>query len=182
MIEKTMGQVEAVLIKSKEEGAKSAIVDKVDVDWGGFQGDKYFGNTMRAGSKQKPYPKGTEVRNTRQISIVSIEELEQIAEALGVSMIKAEWVGANMLVSGIDDLTHLAPGTRLHFENGVGLVVEGDNTPCTDAGSEIQENFPDIVGITGKFPKKAIGKRGIIAWVERPGQIATGETLSISLA
>lgn len=181
MIEKSMGQVEAILVKPKGKGAKSAIIEKVDVEWGGFQGDKHFGDTMPAGSSQKAYPKGTEVRNTRQISIVSVEELKQIAEALGVSMIKPEWVGANMLVSGIDKFTDLAAGTRLYFENGVGLVVQGVNTPCTDAGSEIQENFPDVVGVTSGFPKKAIGKRGLVAWVERTDQIAAGETLSISL-
>ena len=182
MIEKTMGQVQAILVKAKEKGAKSVSVEKVDVEWGGFQGDKHFGDTMPAGSSQKAYPKGTEVRNTRQISIVSIEELKQIAKALGVSKIKPEWVGANMLVSGIEQITELAPGTRLHFENGVGLVVQGVNMPCTDAGSQIQENFPDVAGITSGFPKKAIGRRGIVAWVERPGHIAAGETLSISPA
>ena len=182
MTEKTFGQVEAILIKPHEKGAKSDIVEKVDVEWGGFQGDKHYGDTMPANSLQKNYPRGTEVRNTRQISIVSVEELKQIAEALGVAMVKPEWVGANILVSGIDQLTQLVPGTRMHFKNGVGLVVAGVTSPCTVAGSKIQENFPDVAGITTGFPKKAIGKRGIVAWVERTGHIAAGETLAISSA
>lgn len=180
MSKQAIGRLEAILVKPEDEGAKSSPRESVEVGWGGFPGDKHFGDTMPAGSSQKPYPKGTEVRNTRQVSIVSVEELQEIADELGVPKIEPEWVGANMLVSGIDKLTSLPPGSRLHFEHGVGLVVEGDNSPCTTAGGEIQENYPDVAGITTAFPKKAIGKRGLVAWVERPGRLSTGEEVSVS--
>ncbi len=178
--EKT-GSVESLLIKAKGEGEKSRVYESVEVEWAGFQGDKHSGDTMPAGSGQRAYARGTEIRNTRQISIVSIEELQLIANDLGVAKIEPEWVGANMLVSGIEDFTSLPPGSRLYFENGVGLVVDGDNRPCTDAGGEIQKNYPEVEGITSAFPKKAIGKRGLIAWVERPGKISSGEAVSIKI-
>jgi MOSC domain-containing protein YiiM len=173
------GSVESLLIKAKGDGEKSRAFESVDVEWAGFRGDKHSGETMPAGRSNKAYTKGTEIRNTRQISIVSTEELKLIADELGISNIKAEWVGANMLLSGIEKLTSLPTASRLTFENGVGLVVEEDNLPCTDAGKEIQENYPEVEGITTAFPRKAIGKRGLIAWVERPGKLSAGESVTV---
>ena len=182
MKENGTGRVEAVLIQPPGEGAASELVEQVEVQWDGFVGDKHFGATKKAGSSQKPYPKGTQVRNTRQVSVVSVEELALIAQALGVPEVKPEWVGANMLVSGIGDVTKLPPGSRLHFESGVGLVVEGENMPCTTAGAVVQENYPEMESITSDFPKQALGKRGLVAWVERPGTIRQGEAVTLQLA
>ena len=47
------------------------------------------------------YAQGTEIRNTRQISIVSVEELAFIADSMGIDTLQPEWVGANLLVSGM---------------------------------------------------------------------------------
>ena len=152
-------------------------VDEVQVTWEGFVGDKHYGLTMKAGSSQKQYPKGAEVRNVRQISIVSVEELEEVRSKMDLPRIEASWVGANMLVSGIPELTQLPSGSRLFFENGVGIVIEGENMPCTTAGGGLQNQYPERTDITTAFPKKAIGKRGLVAWVERPGRIRTGEKI-----
>lgn len=179
MSESISGRVEGLYIKPKGEASRA--VGEASVAWGGFTGDKHFGETRKASSSQKPYPKGTEVRNTRQISLVSVEEMDQIAQALGVDKLEAEWLSANMLVSGVADLTKLPAGSRLHFENGVGLVVDSANPPCTTAGGIIQENYPEQEGLTSAFPKQAIGRRGIVAWVERPGSIVPGERIEIKL-
>src|SRR3989304_5699263 len=126
------GKVEALLIT--QDLLPSSDLEEVHATWEGFVGDKHFGLTMKAGSSQKPYPKGTEVRNVRQISIVSAEELNEIAEAMQLPVVKPAWVGANVMLSGIERLTQLPPGSRLYFENGVGIVIEGENMPCTTAG------------------------------------------------
>lgn len=172
------GRVEAVLIMPPGEGAATDELAEVVVEWDGFVGDKHFGPTKPAGSSQKPYPKGTEVRNTRQVSIVSSEELVEIADGLGVPEVKPDWVGANMLISGIVNFSKLQPGTRLHFADGVGLVIEGENMPCTTAGSTVQEHYPEIENLVSAFPKKALGKRGVVAWVERPGLIRKGDRVT----
>jgi MOSC domain-containing protein YiiM len=122
------------------------------------------------------------VRNVRQISIVSAEELAQVAQNMDLPAIEPAWVGANMLVSGIPDLTQLPKGSRLYFDNGVGIVVEGENLPCTTAGGSLQQQFPDRTDITTAFPKQAIGKRGLVAWVERPGKLTKGEGILVRLA
>jgi len=174
------GQVEALVITP--EWMPGNPVDEVQVTWEGLVGDKHYGLTMKAGSSQKPYPKGTEVRNVRQISIVSAEELNEIAEAMQLPVVKPAWVGANVMLSGIEGLTQLPPGSRLYFENGVGIVIEGENMPCTTAGGSLQKQYPDRIDITSAFPKKAIGKRGLVGWVERPGTIRKGENVLVRLA
>lgn len=171
------GKVEALLLTLQLMPATA--VDQVEVRWEGFVGDKHYGLTMKAGSHQKPYPKGAEVRNVRQISIVSTEELAQIAVALGLPRVEPAWVGANMMLSGVAELTKLPSGSRLYFENGVGIVIEGENLPCTTAGASLQSQFPDRLELATSFPKKAIGKRGLVAWVERPGTIRTGESVLV---
>lgn len=173
-------KVEAISISPAE--LPSSAVEQVEVKWEGLVGDKHFGLTMKAGSSQKPYAKGEEVRNVRQVSIVSAEELRQVATALEVPNVEPAWVGANLMLSGIPDLTKLPSGTRLYFENGVGIVIEGENMPCTTAGGSLQDQFPDRPDITTAFPKKAIGKRGLVAWVEKPGLIRKGESVTVRLA
>ncbi|MEX2143014.1 MAG: MOSC domain-containing protein [Anaerolineales bacterium] len=157
-------------------------VDEVEVTWEGFVGDKHYGLTMRANSSQKPYPKDSEVRNVRQISIVSEEELTTVAASMELPAIEPGWVGANLMLSGVPGLTQLPSGSRLYFENGVGIVIEGENLPCTTAGGSLQKKFPDRPELTTAFPKKAIGKRGLVAWVEKPGIIRKGETVMIRRA
>jgi MOSC domain-containing protein YiiM len=180
MGEEYCGKVEALLITPKS--MPGSAVDEVDVAWEGFVGDKHSGMTMKSNSYQKAYPKGTEVRNIRQISIVSVEELKHVAESMDLPTIDPAWVGANLLVSGIPGLTQLPGGSRLYFDNGVGIVVECENLPCTTAGGSLQSQFLDRPEITTAFPKKAIGKRGLVAWVERPGRIVKGEGVLVRLA
>lgn len=180
MADEYRGRVEALLVTPKMMPGNK--VDEIEVTWDGFTGDKHFGLIMKSNSYQKAYPKGTEVRNVRQISIVSVEELAQVAKAMDLPNIDPSWVGANMLVSGIPELTQLPKGSRMYFDNGVGLVIEGENLPCTTAGGSLQRQFPDRPEITTSFPKKAIGKRGLVAWVERPGRLVKSEGVLVRLA
>ncbi len=174
------GRVEALLVTPKSMPGN--LVNAVEVAWEGFVGDKHFGLTMKSNSNQKVYPKGTEVRNVRQISIVSIEELKLITEAMDLPSIEPAWIGANLLVSGVPGLSQLPYGSRMYFDNGVGIAIEGENLPCTTAGGSLQHQFPDRPEITTTFPKKAIGKRGLVAWVERPGKLITGEGFLVRLS
>lgn len=177
MGEEYRGRIEALLVTPKQMPGQH--VEQAEVALDGFVGDKHFGMTMKSNSYQKAYPKGTEVRNVRQISIVSVEELEQVASAMGLPRIDPAWVGANLLVSGIPGLTQLPRGSRLYFDNGVGIVIECENLPCTTAGGSLQSQFPDRPEITTAFPKKAIGKRGLVAWVERTGMLSKGEGILV---
>jgi MOSC domain-containing protein YiiM len=169
------GTVKLVMVMPPGQKGFSSPVDEVQVNWEGFAGDSHAGLTMRAGGGHAHFPRGAELRNTRQISIVSQEELERVAAKMGLPHLEAEWLGANLLLAGIPHLTLLPPGTRLYFPGEAALVVEGENKPCTSAGGEIQKHFPEIEGLDTAFPKAANGLRGLMAWVERPGVIRTGD-------
>jgi MOSC domain-containing protein YiiM len=174
------GKVETLLLTKKE--LPSEPVDQVEVTLEGFVGDKHFGFSMKSNSYQKEYPKGTPVRNVRQISVVSSEELSEVAQKMDLPRIEAAWVGANLELSGVGDLTALPKGSRLYFEGGVGIAIEGENLPCTTAGGSLARQFADRPEIANLFPKKAIRKRGVVAWVERPGVIRKGEKVLVRLA
>ena len=122
------------------------------------------------------YERGTEIRNTRQISILSSEELVQVANNMEIERVEPEWVGANLLLSGIPALSLLPPSTRLIFDNGVSIVVDMENGPCKYPGEVIDEYFP---GYGKRFPKAAQHLRGITAWVEKEGIISSGELVSV---
>ncbi|HEY0880062.1 MAG TPA: MOSC domain-containing protein, partial [Archangium sp.] len=106
-------------------------LDLAVLSYAGLEGDRHAGLTMKTGVRQKHLPKGTEIRNARQLSLLSVEELELIAKNLGVGPLDYRWFGGNVLVRGAPGFTKLQPGTRLVFASGAVLCVDGDNEPCT---------------------------------------------------
>lgn len=177
MTQTVTGTVEAVLITPPGSAIVAQQLDSVEVTLEGFTGDRHSGWTYRAGGRTPHYPRGTEIRNSRQVSLVSVEELREVATALGVPQVTPEALGANLLLAGIPSLSHLPPSTRLYFPSDAVLVVEGENLPCTTAGEAVQQSYPDVARIAVRFPEAALHRRGIVAWVERAGRIAAGDTV-----
>lgn len=154
-------------------------LERVTLDWGGIAGDRHHGLTQRAGVRQKHHAKGTEIRNARQISILSDEELAQISATLGIGRIAWEWLGANLCFAGLEQLTQLAPSSRLQFPSGATLVVDGENEPCTNPGRVVVQQLQLAPEVASHFVKAAWHKRGLVAWVERPGLIALGNAVEV---
>ncbi len=152
----------------------------VDVPFEGFAGDKHAGFTRRADSHTPAYPRGTEMRNARQVSIVSEEDLAAIAGSMGVPYILPEWLGANILVRGIPDLTHVPPTSTLHFPEDAALVVYKMNKPCRTPGRVILAQFPQVETAEA-FVSHAKELRGLLAWVERPGRIRAGDAIRVEV-
>ncbi len=164
-----------------EEGAEiiSTPVGSVQVTPAGFLRDRHAGLTRRAGSRDAGIEPGEEIPNRRQVSIVSQEELAEISSRLGIPEVRAQWLGANLCLSGIKELTRLPHGTRLAFAGGVELAVEGENKPCRGPGEAIAAHYPERDGIARRFPTEALHLRGLVAWVEEPGEIAVGEAVEV---
>jgi len=181
LVEKKMGKVTRVLIGKDSKTLEKWPVDSCKITYDGFSGDFHSGLTMKSSGRQPHYPKGTQIRNYRQVSIVSHEELHSIADSMGIKKIKPGWIGANMEVEGIPNLTFLPPSTRIEFTGGAVLVVNGENLPCIGPGKIIQQNFPDLKGLTESFSKNALGKRGLVAWVECIGTIQTGNDITLRI-
>ena len=155
--------------------------DGLELDYEGIAGDFHRGYTRRSGGREPWYGRGTLMRNERQLSIVAPDELARIATAMSLDQVLPEWIGANLLLEGVPDLSMLPAGTMLFFAGGVTLKVDGQNKPCRVAGRSIAENagLADAEAVSMLFPKVAKRLRGLVAWVEKPGRIASGEAVSV---
>lgn len=147
----------------------------------GIAGDFHRGETRRSSSREPWYPRGTEIRNDRQISIVAPDELAVVAGRMGLAAVRPEWIGANLLIDGVPRLSMLPPGTQLFFKGGVTLKVEAQNAPCRYAGDVIAERagMADRKAGALLFARAAARLRGLVAWVEKPGTIGAGEDVSV---
>ena len=159
----------------------SAAVDELRLEHGGVQGDRHFGFTRKSGSREPWYPRGTEIRSGRELSIVSEEELTEVARSMELSELPPEWIGANLVVAGIPHLSLLPSGTRLFFEGEASVVVEAINGPCRDAGNSIAAHAGGRSEFELLFPKVALGLRGVVASVERAGVVRPGTELTVRI-
>jgi hypothetical protein len=155
----------------------SHVIDRVDLSFEGFPGDTHSGLT-RAACSRFPYlyKEGVEIRNSRQLTLISTEELAEIAAGLELDLLPAGWLGANIELSGIPSLTLLPPSSRLVFNNKATIVVDIENRPCVYPAKIIDSFHP---GKGRKFIKTAKHKRGITAWVEREGLIEPGDSVEV---
>jgi hypothetical protein len=166
-----------------EDHFETRAVDALDLGFEGIEGDFHAGYTRRSGGREPWYPRGTEMRNERQLSIVAADELAVVAERMGIPKIQPEWIGANLVIEGIPRLSMLPSGTRMFFQGGVTLKVDAQNGPCRLSGRSVAEHagIADLDAGALLFPKAAKRLRGLVAWVEKPGRIGAGEELSVRI-
>jgi hypothetical protein len=172
------GQVKAVLArKSRNTGFEKTVTGALHVTLDGPLGDCHTGPTRKSDSRTLPlYKRDIDIRNVRQLTILASEELADIAARLNIPAIEPSWFGANMVVQGIPDFTMLPPSTRLQFPSGATLVVDMENYPCSQIAKVVEQHHP---GTQFHVVKAAMHKRGVTAWVEREGQIETGDAIKV---
>jgi MOSC domain-containing protein YiiM len=122
------------------------------------------------------YEIGTRIRNVRQLSILSREDLDAIETGIGVDNLDPGLLGASIILSGIPDFTHVPPSSRLQGPSGVTLTVDMENRPCVLPGREIEALHK---GHGTAFKTAATNRRGVTAWVERPGPLSLGDRLAL---
>ncbi|MBI1731478.1 MAG: MOSC domain-containing protein [Gammaproteobacteria bacterium] len=176
------GTVVDTLTGRNAESLVTTSESEISLNFDGVAGDRHAGLTRAADVRFPHYPRGTPIRNTRQLSIVSVEELREIATTLQLPELPAAWLGANLLLDGIAHLTRIPAGSRMFFPSGAALAIEGENLPCRGPGRVIELQHPDRAGIANQFPKAAMHLRGLVAWVERPGVIHAGDQVEVEIA
>lgn len=182
-VKKLSGRV-AGLFHAPGEDFVTRRIEALELTFHGIAGDFHEGATRRSGSREPWYKAGTEIRNERQVSIVSPDELAIIAGRMNLPEIKPEWIGANLLLADIPHLSMLPAGTLLFFKKGgVTLKVDGQNHPCRFAGRSIAEcaGVEDVRGVSLQFSPAAKRLRGLVAWVEKPGRIEADEEVSVRI-
>ncbi|WP_119270820.1 MOSC domain-containing protein [Taklimakanibacter deserti] len=172
------GRVEALLRNpERATGLEKARVESLKLRFDGIEGDCHSGLTRKADVRTiRQYPRDTPIRNVRQLTLLSVEELADIAGIMEIPEVKPEWVGANVVTSGIPDLTLLPPSSRLQFPSGATIVVDMENEPCRYPAEIIERHNP---GQKMGFVKAAKHKRGITAWVEREGDIGLADEITL---
>lgn len=178
---RTLKATVAGLYSALGKGFETAAVDRLDLSFDGIANDVHEGATRKSGGREPWYRRGTEIRNERQLTIVAFDELAKVAELMGLAEVKPEWIGANLVVDGIERLSMLPAGSLMFFDNGVTLKVNGQNAPCRLAGKAIARGVgtSDVDETALLFPKVAKRLRGLTAWVEKPGSISPGEAIKV---
>ena len=165
------------MVPQDRENIRSVGVEQAFATYAGIEGDFHAGLTRPACVRVRNlHAKGTEIRNTRQLSILSAEEMAEIAAAIDLPKLDPTLLGASIILEGILDFTLVPPGSRLQNAHGTTLVVDIENGPCNLPAREIEVEAP---GHGKTFKAAAQGKRGVTAWVEREGPLSLGDTLRL---
>lgn len=159
------------------QGLRSIAEEKLELSYAGPTGEAHGGLTRPSCVRVRAqWPQGTEIRNTRQLSVVSAEEIDLIAAECGLQELDPQLLGATVVLRGIPDFTHVPPSSRLIAEDGTSIVVDMENRPCNLPGREIEQERP---GHGKAFKAAAKGRRGVIAWVEKEGEFRIGDKLRL---
>lgn len=155
------GRIAAVCLRT-DGGVPKYPQSEVVVGEYGIEGDWHSG-PMRTRSN------GEVVPNTRHVSLVAREVFDDLNRELG-SSIPPGGFGENILVEGLGDLADLKEGDVLRFSSGVELEVTGQNDPCSN-----------LMVYHKMVPKRAYGRRGVLAVVRTTGSLKPGDAVSVQL-
>jgi MOSC domain-containing protein YiiM len=172
-------KVEFLGVGDQDDGLETRSVLSLDLQLEGVTGDKHTGFTRRADARDEGVKRGTPVRNWRQWSAVSVEELDRIKQAMSLPDLPPELLGANICFSGNDSLTLIPRGSMIWFPSGAVLTVEGENEPCMGPGRVIAKRFPQVQA--ARFPKAAKQLRGLVGIVYRAGVVKLGDQAVVRL-
>lgn len=167
-------------VPDRAAGLPSQPAESLVASFAGPEGEDHGGLTRPSCSRVlTQYPeRGTEIRNVRQFSILSAEEIAQIAEAMGLDSLDPALMGATMVIEGIPDFTHIPPSSRLQAGSGATLTVDMENQPCQLPAREIEKVEP---GHGKRFKPSARERRGVTAWVEREGVFRLGDEVRLHI-
>ena len=165
------------IVSDRDAALQSQPRDSLFLGFDGPEGEAHGGALRPSCSRVAAlYPRGTQIRNTRQLSILCAEELAQIAAGMGLEALDPAHLGATMVVSGLPDFSHLPPSSRLLAESGAALVIDMNNRPCQLPARVIEGAHP---GRGKAFKSAARGLRGVTAWIEAEGELRLGERLRL---
>ncbi len=166
------------VLTADQAGFVTRPVEQARLAFGGIVGDRHFGLTRPSCARTPWHARDTVIANTRQVSILSVEECAEIAGRLAIARVEPRLIGANLVLEGEPDLTGLAPATRFVFPSGAVLFVTEENHPCRHAGKVLAEAF-DESRLELEFVRAAQGRRGLIALVEGEGDVAAGDGVKV---
>lgn len=167
------------IVADRNAALESAAVDQLAALFSGPKGEAHGGLTRPSCSRVLgQYKRNTNIRNVRQFSILSAEELDAIAAKMGLADLDPALMGATLVLRGIPDFTHIPPSSRLIAENGASLCVDMENLPCTLPAKPIEARHE---GRGRAFKPAAKDRRGVTAWVEAEGILQLGMKMRLHI-
>ena len=164
-------------VNNRESSIQSNSSLSLNLCFGGVEGDSHFGLTRSSCVRvEELYPEESTIRNVRQITVVSVEELDLIAKEMGMNYIRPEWLGANIVIRGVPSFTLIPPSTRLQFHSGGTITIDLLNQPCNFPAREIEKQHP---GKGKLFKSAAHNRRGVTGWVEQEGSVKIRDTVKV---
>jgi hypothetical protein len=164
-------------VVDQKDNLRSEVLTEANLTFEGLEGEMHSGLTRLSCVRvSDQYPEDTVIRNVRQLTILSREELEETAAAMGAESLDPALLGASMVVEGIPDFSHVPPSSRLQVPSGASLTVDMENRPCTYLSRDIAKDHREL-GI--KFKPAAENRRGVTAWVEREGKVSVGDEVRL---
>ncbi len=164
-------------VGDRDASLKSSEAAEARLSFAGLEGEAHSGLTRLSDVRVEDlYPPDTPIRNTRQLSILSAEDIEAIANDIGLTALKPEYLGANLVIRGLPWFTLVPPASRLRFAGVATVTVDMENLPCNHPAREIETDHP---GHGKKFKAAASRRRGVTAWVEREGAVRIGDAVKL---
>jgi hypothetical protein len=125
------------------------------------------------------YTRGTQIRNVRQLSILSERTSRPSRGRWGLpglppDRVRRDHGGARH--TGLH--AHPAVVPFAGRDSGATLTVDMENRPCHLVSKEVEALHP---GFGKAFKPAATGRRGVTAWVEREGEIRLGARLRLHI-
>lgn len=158
---------------------RNVAVDEMALTFAGLKAESRAGLTRPSCSRVVgQYPRDTEIRNTRQVCMISAEELAQIAANMGIEAVDPAWLSTSIVIEGIPDFTLIPPASRLIASNGTSITVDMENRPCHLPARVIDEDMPDK-GCAFKLAAK--GLRGVTGSVEREGMLRVNDEITLHI-
>ena len=151
-------------------------LSRLELTLNGIGGDRHAGLERGADARTPWHQRGTPIANTRQLSIVSVEDCAEIALLLEVDEIDPALLGANLVIGGFPQLSLMPPASRLQFPSGATVFVTEQNAPCRYPAEKLAAAHGRPRLVAG-FARAAIGRRGVVAIVERAGTVEVGNAV-----
>lgn len=166
-------------VQDRETALASSSQEQMTLTFEGPIDEDHGGATRPSCSRVlKQYPRGTQIRNVRQLSILSTEDITEIARDMGIERLDPTVFGASIVIKGIPHLTLVPPSSRLQFASGATVTIDMENHPCHLVSREIEALYP---GKGKLFKPAAQRRRGVTAWVEAEGQIVLGDSVRLHI-
>jgi hypothetical protein len=180
------GMVEEVLLREGRSVRLTTPVDEIQLFVReGIKYDYHAGRrlaTIRDREGMAFYlPPNAEVLPIREVSLISVEDLEHIQQTAGLPWpIVRGAFGENIVVSGIPNFSRLPSGTVVYFVKSgsqyasAAVYITRENGPCITLVEMVRPFYPEVDGFDKALLSAANHHRGLVGMIYSSGKVKKG--------